>query len=120
MTTARPHRLRVLLMSAVPTRDPHSGDVTYTEQLLANPPPGVEYTTYDSAARDGTLREVGSRSELAAAVGRHRAGALFRGLGAAALRTVESGVRSTGRTFREPCTSTSSTRGSSANPRPSS
>ena len=102
MTTAWPHRLRVLLVSAVPTRDPHSGDVTYTEQLLANPPPGVEYTTYDSAARDGTLREVGSRSELAAAVGRHRAGALFRGLGAAALRKVESGVRSTGRTFREP------------------
>lgn len=102
MTAVPPGRLRVLLMSAVPTRDPHSGDVTYTEQLLANPPPGVEYTTYDSAARDGTLREIGSRSELAAAAGRHRAGPLLRGLGAAALRKVESGVRSTGRAFREP------------------
>lgn len=102
MTAGRPDRLRVLLMSAVSARDPHSGDVTYTEQLLSNPPPGVEYTTYDRAAQDGTLREVGSRSDLTAALNRRRPGPVLRGLGAGALRRVESRVRSTGQVFREP------------------
>lgn len=49
--------LRVLLLSPVAGRDPATGDVTYTEQLLADPPPGVRYTTYDRALAEGTLVE---------------------------------------------------------------
>jgi glycosyltransferase involved in cell wall biosynthesis len=95
--------LRVLLVSAVASRDPHSGDVTYTEQLVAHPPPGVEYTTYDRAVADGSLRELGTRGDVRAALGGSAgaAGAAAT-LGAAALRTVEGRVRATGAVFREP------------------
>ena len=49
--------LRVLLMSPVAGLDPSNGDVTYTEQLVAEPPPGVVYTTYDEALREGSVRD---------------------------------------------------------------
>lgn len=56
--------LRVLLVSPVSALDPGSGDVTFTEQLLATPPPGVTYTTYDQALATGDLVEVGTRHSL--------------------------------------------------------
>ena len=49
--------MRVLLISALPVIDPPCGDVTYTETLLAHPPEGVVYETYDEALRNGNLRE---------------------------------------------------------------
>lgn len=54
--------MRVLLLSPVPRLDPPCGDVTYTEELLANPPPGVEYETYDAALESGRLVELRRRS----------------------------------------------------------
>ncbi len=51
--------LTVLLVSPVGARDVHSGDVTYTTELLATPPPGVRYVTYDEALDAGTLVELG-------------------------------------------------------------
>lgn len=47
----------MLLLSPVAGRDPDNGDVTYTEQLLARPPDGVEYVGYPEALRNGTLVE---------------------------------------------------------------
>lgn len=89
---------RVLLISPVPKRDPPSGDVTYTQQLVASPPPGVEYTTYDAALADGTLVEVGSRAAVRAATGLTKVGQLL----AAAVRKAEHIVRRSGLTYREP------------------
>src|SRR4051794_648069 len=48
---------RVLLLSPLPSLDPANGDVTYSELLLAHPPPNVEYVRYDDALREGSLRE---------------------------------------------------------------
>lgn len=56
--------LRVLLISPVASLDPGSGDVTFTDELLASPPPGVSYVTYDEALRSGELIEVGTRPSL--------------------------------------------------------
>lgn len=53
--------IRVLLLSPVPGRDPLSGDTSYTEALLQQPPPGVQYTTYDEAIRDGRVLIRGRR-----------------------------------------------------------
>jgi glycosyltransferase involved in cell wall biosynthesis len=53
--------LRVLLYSPLAGRDPLSGDTTYTETLISNPPPGVEYTTYADALADGRLVRRGRR-----------------------------------------------------------
>ena len=47
--------LRVLLLSPVRELDPPNGDVTYTEQLLAEPPSNVIYTPYNEAFDDGRL-----------------------------------------------------------------
>lgn len=55
----RDRPLTVLLVSPVGARDVHSGDVTYTAELLATPPPGVRYVTYDEALHAGTLVELG-------------------------------------------------------------
>lgn len=41
--------------------DPDSGDVSYTEALLGNPPPGVEYTSYLDAFSSGLVRLRGRR-----------------------------------------------------------
>jgi glycosyltransferase involved in cell wall biosynthesis len=56
---ARP--LRVLLYSPLAGRDLLSGDTTYTETLISNPPPRVEYTTYADALADGRLVRRGRR-----------------------------------------------------------
>ena len=56
--------LRVLLVSPVAGRDPPGGDVTYTESLVRNPPPGVAYETYDAALDRGTLIEHARRADL--------------------------------------------------------
>lgn len=90
--------LQVLLVSPVPALDPPSGDVTYTRQLLACPPPGVTYTTYDEAIRDGTLIEVGSRDAVRAARGVDRGLQIL----SAVARKFEHAVRTSGLTYREP------------------
>ncbi len=51
--------MKVLLVSPVAGRDGAGGDVTYTQTLVANPPPGVRYETYDDALARGALRERG-------------------------------------------------------------
>ncbi len=56
--------MHVLLISPLPGIDPACGDVTYTETLLANPPEGVVYETYQEALERGSLREHGIRSSL--------------------------------------------------------
>lgn len=89
--------LEVLLISPVRGLDPNSGDVTYTEQLVASPPPGVTYTTYDRALADGRLVEVGSRTSVVA-------GSLGERAQAAPLaiwRKAEGLARHSGRVYRE-------------------
>jgi glycosyltransferase involved in cell wall biosynthesis len=56
--------LRVLLYSPLAGLDPASGDTTYTETLIADPPPGVEYTTYADALADGRLVRRGRQPRL--------------------------------------------------------
>lgn len=90
-------QLRVLLISPVPQLDPPSGDVTYTRQLLAAPPPGVLYTTYDQAIEDGTLTEAGTRRALQQAEGRER----VRQLLVAGARKFEHVLRRSGLAYRE-------------------
>ncbi|WP_169795317.1 glycosyltransferase family 4 protein [Kribbia dieselivorans] len=70
--------------------------MTFTEQLLASPPPGVTYVTYDEALRRGLLREVGTHADVQA--GRRR----LRALGVAVLRKGEYALRSSGLAYREP------------------
>lgn len=90
--------LRVLLISPLRGLDPLSGDVTYTEQLLAAPPPGVEYVTYDEALRNGSLLELGTRKAIAEAHLRD----VPRQLAIAAWRKLEFLIRQTGLVYREP------------------
>ena len=85
---------RVLLFSPLSDRDPTSGDTSYTEALVAHPPPGVHYITYQEAIAAGTVRVRGRKpwrnprdlSDLA----------IF------GLRLIESGLRKCGVLFREP------------------
>ena len=56
--------MRVLLISPVAGLDPPCGDITYTETLLAHPPAGVRYETYDQALARGALVERGRRDRL--------------------------------------------------------
>jgi glycosyltransferase involved in cell wall biosynthesis len=84
----------VLLFSPVAGLDPDSGDIAYTEALLADPPPGVLYTTYDEAIDRGLVRVRGRRP-------RHG----WLGLVDGALlvtRGVELVLRRTGVMYREP------------------
>ena len=60
LNAVKPH-LRVLLFSPRAGRDPLSGDTTYTDVLLHDPPPGVIYTPYDEALADGSVRIRGRR-----------------------------------------------------------
>ena len=53
--------MRVLLISPLRNLDPPCGDITYTETLLRNPPPGVEYETHASALAAGRLVEHANR-----------------------------------------------------------
>ena len=87
--------LRVLLVSPVPERDPPTGDVTYTEELLRNPPAGVEYETYAEALAAGRLVEHASRRSQQS---RRTVGERWRILHQALLNK----VRSTGILWREP------------------
>ena len=85
--------VRVLLISPVSGRDPSGGDVAYTEALVARPPDGVTYTTYDEALAEGTLVERGRRPKNGGA----------RGVDALAFgaRALEIGLRRSGLMFRE-------------------
>jgi glycosyltransferase involved in cell wall biosynthesis len=84
----------VLLFSPVAGLDPPSGDIAYTEALLAQPPPGITYTTYPDAIDAGAVRVRGRRP-------RHGG---FRGADAAVLgiRAGEQLLRRSGAMFREP------------------
>jgi glycosyltransferase involved in cell wall biosynthesis len=84
--------LRVLLFSPIPGRDPASGDTSYTECLLAQPPPGVEYVTYAAALADGTMVELGRRP----AIGREFQPLIF------IVRALEMILRRLGLMYREP------------------
>lgn len=94
--------LRVLLVSAVGGVDPHSGDVTYTEQLLTTPPPGVEFTTYDRAIAEGTLRELGTSKDVRAWGSKWQSRQAWLSRGLAGERKLERVVRQSGLAFREP------------------
>jgi glycosyltransferase involved in cell wall biosynthesis len=86
--------MRVLLFSPLPERDPPSGDVSYTQALLSEPPPGVEYITYADAIEQG----------LVTVRGRHPSHGLIgtKDLALLAVRTVERSLRRRGLMFREP------------------
>lgn len=84
--------LRVLLFSPVEGRDPPSGDAAYTQALLADPPPGVVYTSYAEAIESGWLTMRGRRPRHGA-FGPHDALLL-------PLRAAESLLRSSGATYR--------------------
>jgi glycosyltransferase involved in cell wall biosynthesis len=86
--------LDVLLFSPVRGVDPPSGDVAYTESLVADPPPGVRYTSYVDAIDDGRVQVRGRRP-------RH---GRFGGADAAILtaRAGEVALRRAGVMYREP------------------
>lgn len=94
--------LRVLLISSVRGIDPHSGDLTYTEQLLLRPPAGVTYTTYDQAIGAGLLEEVGSRAAVSAARSARRFREVPGQLAVAGWRKTEFLLRRSGLFYREP------------------
>lgn len=56
--------MRVLLLSPLRSLDPACGDIVYTETLLSDPPPGVEYETYADALARGALVEHACRPAL--------------------------------------------------------
>jgi capsular polysaccharide biosynthesis protein/glycosyltransferase involved in cell wall biosynthesis len=56
--------MRVLLLSPLRGLDPACGDIVYTETLLSDPPPGVEYETYAEAIARGALVEHACRPAL--------------------------------------------------------
>ena len=85
--------IRVLLMSPLAGRDPLSGDTSYTESLLQQPPLGVQYTPYDEALRNGTLLIRGRR--------RHHGAQTIEDLVILAARAVEQGLRRSQFMFRE-------------------
>ena len=84
--------MRVLLFSPLSGRDPASGDTSYTDSLLAQPPPGVEYVTYAEALADGTLVELGRKP----AIGRSFQPLIF------VVRALETLARRLGVMYREP------------------
>jgi glycosyltransferase involved in cell wall biosynthesis len=47
--------VRCLLLSSVAPPDPDNGDAQYTRDLLACPPPGVEYVPYTQALAEGEI-----------------------------------------------------------------
>lgn len=90
--------MRVLLLSPLAGMDPANGDVTYTEQLLAQPPAGVEYVDYRTAMAEGALVARAARSEVQTSVGLSRGSAVARAAAAKGLNR----VRSAEVIFREP------------------
>lgn len=89
------HCLRVLLFSPVVGIDPPSGDTSYTEALLANPPLGIKYTTYTDAIEDGSLWVRGRKPRAAKKWTPIDALLLF-------ARSLELLARGAGVMFREP------------------
>ncbi len=84
----------VLLFSPLAGLDPPSGDVSYTEALLEEPPPGIRYTTYRDAIDAGTVRVRGRRP---------RHGSLRSAdVAVLGIRTGEQILRRAGAMFREP------------------
>lgn len=77
-----------------------SGDIVYTENLLAAPPRGVSYTTYDQAIEQGVLHVRGVRGAEGLTDRMIRIG-----------RGVEILARRRGVMFREPCWYVSTTPG---------
>ena len=91
--TTGPSPLRVLLFSPLVGLDPLSGDTSYTDALLADPPAGVIYTTYRQAIEDGSVRIRGRKpwhSTFSPAE-----------LGIFLLRSLETGLRKSTVMFRE-------------------
>jgi glycosyltransferase involved in cell wall biosynthesis len=86
--------VRILLFSPLADLDPPSGDTSYTEALLAEPPPGVEYVTYADAIDQGLITVRGCRPTHGT----------FRLTDVALLcvRASESALRRRGMMFREP------------------
>jgi glycosyltransferase involved in cell wall biosynthesis len=91
LTSEATKPLRVLLFSPVGGRDPASGDISYTESLLSDPPPGVVYTTYAEALHRGWISVRGRR---------RAAGSLDRAL--LMVRILEAALRRLRIMFREP------------------
>lgn len=87
--------MRVLLVSPLPELDPSCGDVTYTQTLLAHPPPNVSYVDYATALADGTLQERGRRRALPGGAGLRERSLLAR-------ERVINRARRHGLLFREP------------------
>ena len=86
--------LRVLLFSPVRDRDPTPGDIAYTEALLADPPPGVHYTTYPEALEAGLIRVRGRRA--------HHGNFTPTDAALLAVRSGELLLRKAGAMYREP------------------
>jgi glycosyltransferase involved in cell wall biosynthesis len=84
--------MRVLLFSPLRGRDVAGGDTSYTDALLADPPPGVTYTTYAQALDDGSMVLRGRRP------GR---GSEYSDAGLFALRCGEAALRRAGAMFQE-------------------
>lgn len=53
--------MRILLLGPLAHLDQPSGDISYIEALLAEPPPGVEYVTYADAIDQGLIAVRGRR-----------------------------------------------------------
>jgi glycosyltransferase involved in cell wall biosynthesis len=70
--------MKVLLLSPLAGLDPPNGDVTYTEQLLAQPPPGVEYVDYRTALAAGDLLPRAQRAEVNRVSGSQKCSAIWR------------------------------------------
>jgi len=94
MSGPAPAALRVLLFSPVAGRDPSSGDTSYTEALLADPPAGVVYTSYSQAIEQGDVEVLGRKP--------WGSGGRIRDLPWFAVRSLELGIRRVGAAFREP------------------
>jgi glycosyltransferase involved in cell wall biosynthesis len=84
--------LRVLLVGPFIGYDPPSGDLAYTEALLADPPEGVRYTTLHQALDAGTVRMRGRKPWH---------GGLGTDLPFFLARAIELGIRGLGAMFRE-------------------
>jgi glycosyltransferase involved in cell wall biosynthesis len=90
--------LRVLLLSPLPGIDPPSGDVVYTDALLRNPPPDVEYEDYATAMSAGRLLELGRRADYRRSSGVER----VRAFGRIGRERTINALRESGMLFREP------------------
>jgi glycosyltransferase involved in cell wall biosynthesis len=86
--------MRILLFSPLAHLDPPSGDISYTEALLAEPPPGVEYVTYADAIDQGLITVRGRRPK--------KGTFSLTDFTLLCLRSAERALRRRGMMFREP------------------